>query len=316
MKKQFVLMGTGGSKIGFGHVSRLKNLQIFFEEKECDCQLLVNNDPSLRTFKPKNTSFFDLTKLKLEDYDLVDNIIIIDSYLIPDFLFKKASYVRIDDFCHLPHYSADIIINPNLGSEKYSKCYITKASKDVKLLLGRENVILHPNYSLPTTRVEKGKLVIFLGANDGGCTEQILTLLELCEESKKVKKIVIVATENYDIDIRDYKGQKTTVQQEIESLFPVMKDAEWGISSAGVTKYEFASLGIPVLLFALIDHQIEIGVDFEQSGLGIFGGVLKELNSKQIKEGISKLLINYKPQAEIQSQFKGNQNLYNEIVLL
>jgi spore coat polysaccharide biosynthesis predicted glycosyltransferase SpsG len=316
MKKKLVLMGTGGRKIGFGHVSRLKNLQVFLEDNECDCQLLVNEDPSIRKFTPNNTSYFDLANLRLEDYDLIDNILIIDSYIIPDIQFKKASYVRIDDFCDLPKYSADIIINPNLGSEKYSKCYITKGSKDVKLLLGGENVILHPNYYLPTSGIEEGKLAIFLGANDGGCTEQILTLLEECEETKNVKKIVLVVTRNYDKDIRDYKGQKTTVHQEMESLFPVIKDAEWGISSAGVTKYEFASLGIPVLLFALIEHQIEIGVDFQQRGLGIFGGLLEELNTKQLKEVISKLLIHYQPQSKRQSQFEGIQNLYNEIMLL
>ncbi|MFX1282098.1 MAG: hypothetical protein ACFFB5_00525 [Promethearchaeota archaeon] len=316
MENKLVLIGTGGEKIGFGHISRLKNLYCFFEKKGFDSHFLVNDDSSIRKIvKNDKISFFDLNQLNLGDYDLLGNTVIIDSYIIPDFQFEKAFHIRIDDFCHLPHYSADIIINPNFGSEKYSSCYLNKTLKEVKLLLGGENVILHPDYFSPGTYIEEGKLAIFLGGYSEG-DKHILNLLELCEESELVKKIALVVTDNYDSTIRNYKGPKTIIYKEMKLLLDVIKDAEWGISSAGVTKYEFAALGIPVLMFAMIEHQIEIGIDFEKRGHGIFGGVLEGMSIRQIKQAVSNLLSMSRKQIKRQLHFKGNQNLYDEIVRL
>ncbi len=315
MKKTILLVGTGGKKIGFGHLSRLKNIGIYFEHKGFKYEFLVNRDPSIQKILPEyNVTYFDLNQLNLLDYDQENYIIIVDSYIIPDFDLKNALYVRIDDNCHFSHYSADIIVNPNIAGENYFDCYMEKSSKQVKLLLGEKYVILHPfNYSVSPI-MKKGKLAIFLGGSKIEGINQVLSILQFCEDSNLIKEIKLLVTKNYSDRIKNYKGEKIVVLTEMESIFNVIKDAEWGISSPGVTKYEFAALGIPTLLFALGENQIDAGIEFEKRGLGIYGGILSDINTEEIEKELLKLLSESRNLSEKLIEFKGSELLYDAIM--
>ena len=110
----------------------------------------------------------------------------------------------------------------------------------------------------------KRKLSVFLGGNESDSKASILNLLDICESIDEIRSIHIVVSENYSDEIINYNSIKTTVHRECELLYEVINDSQWGISSSGVSKYEFAALNIPTLLFALVNHQIELAQEAEK----------------------------------------------------
>ena len=274
----------------------------------------VNLDHAL-SLKDFKAFFFPLKDILLSKYDQNYNIVIIDSYILPDFNFQKAFYIRIDDFCNLPKYSSDVIINPNLESENLYSCYKRKTYEYTKLLLGEENIILDPKFSELSRIIEKGMITIFLGGSGRSIEHQILNILDICQRIEEIKQINLVVTRNYSKRIRTYISEKVEIHFEPKSLINLIKKTEWGIISAGIIKYEFAAFQIPILIFSVIEHQQKLGKIAEKYNLGSYGGFLQYLTFFEIQTCIESLisLIERKKVVYV-DKYKGIQNLTSIIL--
>ena len=208
---------------------------------------------------------------------------------------KDGGYrlLYIDDYAHLEHYYADIILNQNYGAEKFSY----NAEPHTRLLLGTDYVLLRQEFLEYADFIREipdvaSKLLITMGGSDPeNYTLKVLKAVNLIESQLDVKVIIGANNLHYKSIKQEAERGRHNIQLliAVENMPALMAWADIVISTGGTTTWELAFMRLPALLCIVADNQ-ESGVN----ALANYGfpsaGWIRNTGENEIAEILRRLL--------------------------
>lgn len=226
------------------------------------------------------------------------DVLVIDSYAID---IKWESILRphvqkimvIDDLANRKH-DCDILLDQNEYLNK-DKRYEGLVPQNCKLLLGARYAILREEFykAREKMRLREGKIkniLVFFGGSDP--SNETIKALE-----------AIVSLQRNDITVNVIVGKSNPNQKEIEkfcddnnmyyfcqidNMAEFMNQADLAIGAGGTVTWERCFLGLPALVIAIAENQVELTANCASKGILVFLGdkskVTTTILSKEILE--------------------------------
>jgi UDP-2,4-diacetamido-2,4,6-trideoxy-beta-L-altropyranose hydrolase len=226
--------------------------------------------------------------------------VIIDHYRA-DQTYQKILYesgirwLQFDGVARYPIW-ADWVLNmsPAASEELYETL---KPRKDTRFLLGPRYALLRKEFRQWHSRGKKGGpvrkiLLTFGGGDDLGATVFCLEAMQSIKED--MERIVLVSSVNpRKDDILKWHRENqvhTRIVLDAEETVPYMASADLAITAGGMTVFEMAALGVPVLILQIADNQIPIAKAWQQYGYGINMGRLDQLTPEYLQREFMSLI--------------------------
>jgi spore coat polysaccharide biosynthesis predicted glycosyltransferase SpsG len=283
MTKVFILT-EGGSRGGFGHVTRCASLYQAFEEQGIKPQLLINGDDFLvPVVQGQNYLIFNWLERQNELFRVISgaDLVVLDSYKADLSFYERVSGaartpVYFDDMLRLD-YPRGIVVNGAIGAEDLP--YPEKSN--IRYLLGIRYFPLRREFwGAPEKQIKEKVevvLVTFGGSDERNLTPRVLKYLS--EYDPHLVKIVIVGSgfEN-DTEILKVADSKTRLvcNPDGHTLKKEMMGSDVAISAAGQTLYELAYLGVPTLAVQVIENQANNINGLRRVGAILYAGSWEE----------------------------------------
>lgn len=212
-------------------------------------------------------------------------------------LIKEAGYklLVIDDFAHLEHYSADLILNQNYGAEMFSY----NAEPYTRFLLGTGYVLLRREFLRYESHKRKipdfaRKILITMGGADlENHTNKILKAIELIDNLLNVKVVIGASNPHYgSIKEKKYKSRHNIeILTDVDDMALLMAWADVAVSAGGTTIWELAFMELPSVLGIVADNQEGAVNALVRQGVPSVGWI-KNVSIKDIKELLEHVLSN------------------------
>ncbi|WP_291447503.1 UDP-2,4-diacetamido-2,4,6-trideoxy-beta-L-altropyranose hydrolase [Desulfovibrio sp.] len=174
---------------------------------------------------------------------------------------RAAGYklMVIDDYAHLPEYSCDILLNQNMGAEKFT--YIGDIGQK---LLGPRYVLLRQEFFKARERARRRafpsipkKILITLGGGDFiNFLEKIAS--ELCLPQLKGRKVRVIQGAMSKGRIKTAFAAcpaSLKVLPRIDDMPALLLDTDLCITAGGSTCWELCCLGVPFLTVEVAENQ-------------------------------------------------------------
>lgn len=259
-----LILTEGGKDKGFGHITRCVSLYQSFEKKGIKPEFIINGDDSIRGLL-KNIRYKRCDWLE-ERQDLFDiarkfDAVIIDSYFADLKFYKEISSavkipVYLDDNKRIP-YPRGIVINGNV----YAKEINYPERKDIIYLLGSEYALIRKEFwEVPLKKISK-KIKNFLLISGGNDRNNIMpkVLKLMINNYPEINKSIIIGKgfENLK-EIRCLKDSKTELKYSPSAQYirKYMFKSDIAISGGGQILNELARIGVPAIVIALADDQL------------------------------------------------------------
>lgn len=174
---------------------------------------------------------------------------------------KEAGYrlLYIDDYAHLDHYYADIILNQNYGAEKfhYNIEPSTKVLAGVRYVLMRREFRDYNNFRREIPDVALKVLLTLGGSDPENFTLQVLKAINLLTMSLYVKVVIGAGNPHYESVRQKATNSRHNVEivQSVENMAPLMAWADLAISAGGTTIWELAFMGTPSIVGVIAANQ-------------------------------------------------------------
>ncbi|MDP2787489.1 MAG: UDP-2,4-diacetamido-2,4,6-trideoxy-beta-L-altropyranose hydrolase [Pseudomonadota bacterium] len=184
--------------------------------------------------------------------------------------------LAIDDLADRAH-DCDLLLDQNLQE---AGRYDARLPADCRLLIGPRYALLRPQFAAArrhqvarTGRVRR-LLVFFGGADAGGETLKALAALELLGRNDLEVDVVIGQANPHHAAIaaacRALPG--AVLQRQVEDMATLMAAADLFLGAGGGSSWERCCLGLPALVVATADNQVEQSVMLAQAGAQCYLG--------------------------------------------
>tara|TARA_B100000965_G_scaffold28469_1_gene21092 strand:- start:10253 stop:11323 length:1071 start_codon:yes stop_codon:yes gene_type:complete len=231
--------------------------------------------------------------------ELKIDVLVVDHYGISsdwELGIKKEvqKLVVIDDIWTKDH-CCDVLINHNYTDRKNN--YSSSLYKDTKLLLGPKFAIIDEEYKklADQKHFDKDKLeniLIYFGNSDLYNLTKIVLKILLKPKFKKFEKNFVVSSSNSYLDnLLDLakKDKKLNVFFDLPNLVNIMNKSDICIGAGGVTNLERLCVGLPSVVIAVADNQLDSCQSLKNDGFIYFLGEAKDINSNDIYDNICKI---------------------------
>ncbi len=185
----------------------------------------------------------------------VDGWLVVDGYEFgPDYLDaarEKARTLVLDDHGHRDRLPADVVLNPNAGSEDFAY-----APSDALVLSGSRYALLRPEFAAKPARRRrdgaKPKVLVTLGGADpGNVTAAVLRALAPLKAELDV--VTVVGVDNpHEASLR---ALDPNLHRGVADLRSLMLDCDAAVVAGGVTSLECAAAGLPAAVLTLAENQ-------------------------------------------------------------
>ncbi len=310
MKKQKnILIRTAGGKapgkeIGFGHLYRTMNLakelrkhNVYFMINDYSKAAIIlknNNFKKIISLKKELTLKDDIAKTINFIYKNKIDIIIIDKYKISrkyvSSIKRKCFTVMISDL-NIIDYDSDLLINGFIGF----KNKIIKNKFNSTCLLGPAYQILHKKFQEKRIKQKKIDLLISVGGFDEkGVSEIVLKTIQNYLSEMQIKVILGPGTKKSKFlkNLEKKFPNNLSIVNETNLMAYEIATARYGISSGGLTSYEFAAMNIPFGIICQARHQLQTAKEWEKNGYGINLGVPGSSIHEKIQKFVLKIIKN------------------------
>lgn len=259
------ILTEGGLHIGFGHITRCLAIYDAFYEKKINPIMIINGDKTIDHLLRSNIRRMVVNWVyeseALLDYIGNADIVVVDSYLADEKLYKKISKkvktpLYFDDNLRI-NYPRGIVINGNIYAEELNY----PQRKDIKYLLGSKYIPLRKEFwEVPEKKIRKNieTIMITFGGNDVmNLTPWVLKILNLNFPEFRKKVVIGDAFKNKHYK-EGFKDKKTEliICPDAKKIKEIMLESDLAISSGGQTLYELARVGVPTIAILTANNQI------------------------------------------------------------
>jgi len=313
---ELIIRADAGPDIGAGHIMRCLVLAKAWRKNRGEVIFISHcNSDAMRARIASEVDFIPLeSDLSFQD-DLTRTIeiaeqhplawIAIDGYHFST-AFQKAvreaghRLLVIDDFNHLKHYHATVLLNQNIGAENLEYSH----DPETLPLLGSEYTLIRDEFAENRTAVEdipavaKKILVTMGGADPENATLKIVKAL-LEENMKGLKTAVAVGALNPHFQmLKEYIDKRHDTLKELQSdiqlvinadMPNLIKEADLAVTAGGSTCWELLYMGVPAVILTIAENQCNTGAGLERAGAGVNLGSIHDLSSKDIADAIKKI---------------------------
>lgn len=221
------------------------------------------------------------------------------------------SLLFVDDNGHAAHYSADLVLNPNLHAceemYRHREAY-------TRLLLGPRYALLRREF-LPwrgrrrefpeaATRL----LVTLGGADPDNITLKVIQAVALLGlpglETQVVVGSLHSSREGLEREVKRCDG-KIHLQADQAKMEELMAWAECAVAGAGVTSWELCFMGVPSLLIVVAENQRRTGEELARLEAAVNLGGHEQITPRVIAERLSDVLTDKNLRARLTEQGQG-----------
>lgn len=259
----------------------------------------------------------ELTKQILLDYSFSVDYLIVDHYGIDEAWEKYLRpYVRkimvIDDLANRSH-DCDLLLDQNFY-ENMSERYKRLVPVTCRKLFGPQYALLRKEFTQLRERVKihkgniKRRIFVFFGGSDPtNETMKALRAIEMLNYPEVIIDVVVGKLNPNKYQIESYCRQFSNINFyfQVENIAELMGRADLAIGAGGTTTWERACLGLPAIVVAIADNQIELCEQLSCLQIGEYIGYFKEVSTEDIYEALNKMLSN--PQRLLQLKLKALQ---------
>ena len=272
-----------------------RDLQSFIVKSGVDYKLLYN------LFSNSEKVMENIiTNLNILECDIV----LIDSHRVTQKLLlkinKRYKIAYIDDLLLFP-YSVDILINAHIDvtEEDYLVLYKRSGIAVPILLIGTKFFPTKTPIFNNEIRTKEKNVAFFAGGSDPDhVTIRMLKYLFEHQITIKYKFHIVIGMMNSDYDmILDYcnRFQFIQIHYGLSDLTEIYRQINLAVSASGITLYELASFGIPIISYSMVDNQIHTSEVFDILGISIhIGDSRYDSIFKKMFSNIDKLLLDEK----------------------
>lgn len=237
-----------------------------------------------------------LALIQNQDYDWL----VVDHYAL-DIRWEKVlrSAVKkvmvIDDLADREH-DCDVLLDQNLYADQEVR-YKDRVSSQCRTLIGPRYALLRKEFAEYRKRIKprEGKvthILVFFGGVDAHdfTTKTILALSQITEHKFLVDVVIGDQHPNKD-------GIETLCQRlgyfchvQTNKMADLMANADFSIGAGGSASWERCCLGLPSLLVALAENQVDIAKALDSTYACVYIGLADKVNFLTIKDKVTNLL--------------------------
>lgn len=321
MPSNLVIRTDANSTIGTGHLMRCIALAQAWQEKGGNVTFLsrCQNEALQRRIIEEGFEFVFVERQHPDPSDLKQVLkksknlqngncipwLVLDGYHF-DSDYQKSireagnRLLVIDDYNHLPHYHADILLNQNIGAKLIPYSCDLKTIK----LFGPKYALLRTEFLIWKERIQQHEdqhriMVTLGGADPENITLKVLrALLQMRLKDFSVDVIVGPANPNIrelEFEIQCAKEASVPIANSIQlhysiNMPEIMAMTDVAISAGGSTCWELCFFGKPFLVLILAENQCGIARSLDKVGLAICLGWHQNVSLGKIKTNLESLL--------------------------
>lgn len=297
-----VFRNDSSFKIGTGHTRRSLSLAVHLKSLGLDCKFVSRNDfGNINDLvRSCNIPLIEFDGNRIEDEISAvrgafneENLdwIIIDSYLIDieteTALRPHASRILvIDDFLNRDH-DCDLFLNQSIGTEKLTRSLLPAGCQ---ILLGSKYAMVSEKFiqqsKLPRTQSEsvKNVLIFFTSGDDNG--ESLKALEGLKDLGFKITVVLNDECKTNRTVSKMCTEKNWIIYNYVENMSDLIGSVDLVVGSGGSSNYERCLLGVPAIISALSEDQINIAEQLSEIGAVIYLGLSKTVTAKDYENAV------------------------------
>ncbi len=231
--------------------------------------------------------------------------LVVDSYAI-DVTWEKllrpyvAEIMVIDDLANRQH-DCDIMLDQNFYLDKESR-YQGLLPEHCQLLLGPKYALLREEFYQvrKSMRIRDGQLrniLVFYGGVDATDeTSKAIKALQTLRETgvlHDMQVTVVVGASNERKEEISWLCEKLGFRYlcQVSNMAELMAEADLMLGAGGSTTWERCFLGLPAIVTAIAENQVQICEDCAKEWLIIYLGYWDKVNQEDICKAINKLMV-------------------------
>jgi UDP-2,4-diacetamido-2,4,6-trideoxy-beta-L-altropyranose hydrolase len=198
----------------------------------------------------------------------------------------------IDDLADREH-ACDLLIDQN-SYNNYESRYDNLVPTNCLKLLGPRYALLRQEFKVAKNLKKKrdGRisniLVFFGGADVTNETCKVLHVIKKMNICDVTVNVVVGAANPHVAEISFLSSQMSNVKLhiDIDYISELMVNADLSVGASGSATWERCALGLPSILVAIAENQIEIAKSVEYLGIGMYIGTSSEVTQPLIEKTI------------------------------
>lgn len=216
--------------------------------------------------------------------------IVVDRYDTDDSaycLWSKTGLkiLAIDDICQHP-FPVDVLLNQNANALLLPY----ETGSDTICLFGPSYALIRAPYrharpEQPRKSAAIRNVMVFMGGGDpNDVTGKVVEAIEKRASPLTLEVIVGAAYPHYQrlLDLTQRSHHQIRILRDIPDLVPPMARADIAISSAGSVTWELACMGVPMVLIAVADNQVDNALFMKNGGYADFIGHERNLDANDM----------------------------------
>ncbi len=190
------------------------------------------------------------------------------------FLKGRLPLLVVDDYGHLPHYSADVLLNPNIGAAD-----LNYNGDIASMLLGPSYALLRPEFAAARKEAEerqlperpKNILLTLGGGNFDGHLKKWAQLLESADLDGKKLRVLAGSMNSASIEkVLSRCAASLEILTSVNDMSTLLRNTDLCLTAGGSTIWELCCLGVPFLTTEVAKNQKRLLQEMEQAGLAPF----------------------------------------------
>lgn len=224
---------------------------------------------------------------------------VVDGYQFPAEFHRVLSaespvpIMSIDDYGHLAHYAADVLLNPNPGVRPR---FYDKVALGADVLAGPDYALLRREFRHPPSRrVRPGppyRVLVSLGAGDPhNLTAKILSALGDVDLAP-LRVVALLGRLNPHAEAvgRVARRHGWRIEVDTPNMKSWMRWSDVAVVAGGSTNWELAFMGVPALIYAFADNQRNVVRWLGRRGLAIAMGWYRPFRPRALQTALTHLL--------------------------
>lgn len=228
------------------------------------------------------------------------NWLIVDHYALDarweSAMRSSARQIMVVDDLADRHHDCDVLLDQNFYADMQTR-YTGKVPAHCQLLLGPRYALLRDEFRQlheqikPRSGPVKRVLVFFGGIDAGNYTGCAIDALSKINFADLHVDVVIGSQHPCREQIKAACAQHEFICHiQTDKMAELMAAADLAIGAGGSASWERCCLGLPALLVALADNQIDIAKALDLIGASIYVGTLKTASAPIMRSAIASLL--------------------------